>query len=405
MPFEPQAPGTLLGGRYSLLCLINAGGMGAAYEAEDQGRNGKRVVIKELTDDFKTALERQVGIRNFVAEIQVLASLSHSNIPRVLDHFFYSDKFYFVMELIDGVDLGSMLEERRRVGFAPNEVIGWGVEVLRVLEYIHQLVPPLIHRDLKPSNIIRRNKDGKIFVIDFGIARIARPEEGQMIGSLGYASPEQHENRLEPRSDIYSLGVTLYELLTGIKPEPYKFDFIQLSSIQSEISEALSTSVMKALSYHPEDRWDTASKFRESLEDLEEYRLGLLIENKQIKNADEEYLFLLAIREYCSMHLVPILENIIAKYAHECQTRVIPKEFTYFEFILGTIPSFKLIISVDDDSRQVLFSEQEGVLPPRLLGKVNLLAKDAWHKDEAILRTFITHFEETNASGGFSLFS
>lgn len=405
MPYEPQAPGTLLGGRYSLLRLINAGGMGAAYEADDKGRHGKRVVVKELTDSFKTAEERQVGIRNFVAEIQVLASLFHPNIPRVLDHFFYGDKFYFVMDLVDGVDLGSMLEDRGRVGFAPNEVIGWGIEVLGVLEYIHQLLPPLIHRDLKPSNLIRRNKDGKIFVIDFGIARVARPEEGQMIGSLGYASPEQHENRLEPRSDIYSLGVALYELLTGIKPEPYQFDFIPLSSIQPEISDALSTCVMKALSYYPEDRWDTASQFRESLEDLEEYRAGVLMENKHINNINEEHLFLLAIREYCSIHLVPILENIMAKYSHECQTRIIPKEFTYFEFILGTIPSFKLIISVDDNSRQVLFSEQEGVLPPRPLGKVNLLARDAWHEDEAILQTFITHFEETNASGGFSLFS
>lgn len=405
MSFEPQAPCTLLVGRYNLIRLISAGGMGAAYEAEDQARNGKRVVVKELTDNFTTIEERQLAKRNFLAEVQVLASLSHPNIPRMLDHFFHGDHFYFVMELVGGIDLGSMLQEQGGTGFAPNEVIGWGIEVLRVLEYIHLMVPPLIHRDLKPSNLIRRNKDGKIFVIDFGIARVALPEEGQMIGTLGYASPEQHENRLEPRSDIYSLGVTLYELLTGIKPQHYQFDFVQISVIKPDISDALSTCIMKAISYYPEDRWNSAIQFREALEELEEYHACLLMENKNIENVDEEYIFLLAAREYCSMHLVPILENIRDKYSYECQTRVVPKEFTYFEFVLGTMPSLKLIIWIDDNSCQALFSEQEGVLSPRTLGKVNLLNKDEWHKDESILQAFIAHFEETNAAGGFSLFS
>lgn len=403
MAFEPRAQGVLLGGRYRIVRLIAKGGMGATYEAEDRGRQGKKVVIKELTNSFDSSLERQVGVRNFLAEVQVLASLSHPSIPRVLDHFVEGDYFFFVMELFEGIDLGSCLEERGRVGLPSAEVVRWGVAVCKVLEYIHALTPPLIHRDLKPSNLIWRHSDGKLFLIDFGIARVARPASGYMIGTLGYAPPEQHDNYVEPRSDIYALGVTLHELLTGVKPEQYKFEFVPPSLLNSSISEELSAIIMKALAYAPDDRWENAGRFREALEGLEEYISFTVQLGGAAPEADLKGVFSVTVKEYLSASLVPYLEEVRNKYLRECQTLSIPKEFLYFELVLGSITQFKLIVSVDEDAKEIIFSEQDGLLSPRALGKVNPLIKDEWGKGKTFIQTFEEHFEETNTAGGFSL--
>lgn len=403
MKVDPKIPGTLLVGRYHIVRLIRAGGMGRAYEAKDMGRKGKRVIVKELTDTFDSSLDRQIGIRNFLAEVQVLSSLYHPNIPRMLDHFFDGDNFYFVMELLEGIDLGSLLEERHRTGFPPEEVVYWGIEVCKVLEYLHRFNPPLIHRDLKPSNLIWQEDNGKLYVIDFGIARVAKPALGYMIGSLGYASPEQHENNVGTRSDIYSLGVTLHELLTGIKPGSDQFDFTPPVSYRNDISQELSDIVMTALAYFPENRWEDAAKMREALENIDEYSsvASRYYSTSNVKNINKNFTFNLAAKEYIASNLIPALHELRTQYLNECQTGWIPKEFVHFELTIGMITPFKFIVTIDEDEEKIIFLQQEGILAPTILGAINPCVKAEWERDKDFIGSFKKHYEETSPMRGF----
>ena len=133
--------------------------------------------------------ERHAAVDRFLAEVQVLARLSHPVIPKIFDSFHEKNSFYFVMEYIEGMDLDSYLKSNGAPGLDSTTVMEWAVQVLSALEYIHALSPPVIHRDIKPSNLLRRSKDGRILLIDFGIARATNPNEHHWIGSPGYAPP------------------------------------------------------------------------------------------------------------------------------------------------------------------------------------------------------------------------
>ena len=123
------------------------------------------------------------------------------------------------MDFIQGTDLSTMLQDEGSPGLPATRVLEWAIQVCDALVYIHSLRPPVVHRDLKPSNLILRHSDGRILLIDFGIARVTNPMPGYWIGTTGYAPPEQQAGRHEPRSDLYALGACIHELITGIKPE------------------------------------------------------------------------------------------------------------------------------------------------------------------------------------------
>ena len=210
------APGTLLQNRYAVERRIGEGGMGAVYVATDR-RFGSTVALKETFFDdpsLRKAFER---------EARLLNRLRHAALPRVSDHFEESDGQFLVMEYIAGEDLSQMLKARG-AGFPSKQVLGWADQLLDALDYLHTQEPPVIHRDIKPQNLKLTTRD-QVVLLDFGLAKgtplqTRVTQTGSLFGySFNYAPIEQMQGTgTDPRSDLYSLGATLYHLLTGATP-------------------------------------------------------------------------------------------------------------------------------------------------------------------------------------------
>lgn len=211
---------TILRGRYRIVQQLSKGGMGAVYQAIDENLNCV-VAVKEalaLTKDH---------LRAFTREAQLLANLNHPALPRVTDHFTDGDGEFLVMQFIPGHDLADLMAIRERP-FGVNQVFEWACSLLDALEELHSNTPPVIHRDIKPSNL-KLTPHGKIILLDFGLAKglaghMARLGTGQSSSSIygytrHYAPPEQIKNTgTDQRSDLYSLGATLWSLLTAKLP-------------------------------------------------------------------------------------------------------------------------------------------------------------------------------------------
>lgn len=265
-------PGTLLRDRYKILRRIGGGGMGSVYLAEDV--TFKRLIaVKEMIEMFADDSAREKAIADFQREAELLAHLDHPAIPTIFDYFFDDSRgrYYLVMKYIDGGDVASRLQA---VGGKVDEptVSQWAVEICDVLDYIHSQNPPIIYRDLKPANLMLDAR-GRIMLVDFGIARFVAPTQKGVtaIGTMGYAPPELFAGNVEPASDIYSLGATMFHLLTGQDPQDNPlliFDFTRNPKprqINPEISSEMEAMVMKAVEHKPESRYTTARSFGRDL--------------------------------------------------------------------------------------------------------------------------------------------
>ena len=221
---------TLQHGRYIIIKTIGRGGMGAVYLAIDtKGPGGSSpVAIKELSQARLDDEQRREARELFRQEIDLLKSLSNPYIPPVYGSFEERGRSYMVMQYIQGETLQELLKRKHGYALPVKDVLLYGVQLCEALEYLHR--QNIIFRDLKPSNIIVQN-NGHIYLIDFGIARYFKPgqrADTHAFGTRGYMSPEQwgHE-QTTPRSDLYSLGVTLHECLTreksGMLSKPFQF--------------------------------------------------------------------------------------------------------------------------------------------------------------------------------------
>jgi serine/threonine protein kinase len=246
--------GTVLKERYKIDSLIKSGGMGSIYKAFDMRLNCV-CAVKELIPSY----EQSENIEWFEREAKILASLSHPGLTKVCDYFTYNCMYYIVMDFIEGHDLLSLLEKEGKPGLSEEKVISWSVEILKILDYLHSQPPPVLYRDMKPANIML-NKEGRIILIDFGIARVLNNIQTQtVIGTEGYAPPEQFRGRAEVRSDLYSLGATIHHLLSGIEPVPFKFEKI------SFISPELNRIILKSLNDNQEERFPSAKRMLKEL--------------------------------------------------------------------------------------------------------------------------------------------
>jgi len=218
--------GTILKGKYQIIELIKRGGMGAIFKVREIP-SGKIWALKELLDLDTDVNERENNLKMFQEEARMLATLSHPNIPQVVAYFAEQDRHYLVMDFITGENL----EEKLNKALQKNEilplkqVLEWACQVCRVLDYLHNHRPtPIIFRDLKPGNIMVTG-EGIVKLIDFGIARtykIGKRKDTFIFGTINYASPEHRGSaQTDHRSDIYTLGATLYHLLTGYPPVPF----------------------------------------------------------------------------------------------------------------------------------------------------------------------------------------
>ncbi len=259
--------GTLLHKRYRIVEILGQGGMGSVYRAVDENL-GVDVAVKEnlfTTDEYA---------RQFRLEAVILANLRHPNLPRVSDHFVVGDQGqYLVMDFIDGEDLRQRMERQGTI--SEEEAIMIGAAMCDALTYLHTRKPPILHRDIKPGNV-KITPDGHIFLVDFGLAKVVQGSQATTTGARamtpGYSPPEQYGTaRTDPRTDIYSLGATLYASLTGIIPEDglaRAMDNAQLTPLRkrnNKISRRLAATIEQAMAIDPMDRFQTAEEFKKAL--------------------------------------------------------------------------------------------------------------------------------------------
>ncbi len=255
---------TLLHGRYTIVRWVGGGGMGAVYEALDNRIAGRRVAVKELNTALVT--DPQVSAM-FQQGAQMLTQLNHPNLPKVSDYFVEGSKQYLVMDFIIGRTLEKVLEDNR-APLSEAQVVGVGIQLCNVLEYLHACQPPIIFRDLKPANIMLDSAN-HIKLIDFGIARLYKPGKGtdtSPFGSVGYAPPEQYgRGQTDARSDIYALCVTLYHLLTRYDPALNPFNLPPLQTLNPAVSPNLIQIISNGMHPDPNKRWQTARELGAAL--------------------------------------------------------------------------------------------------------------------------------------------
>jgi outer membrane protein assembly factor BamB/tRNA A-37 threonylcarbamoyl transferase component Bud32 len=265
--------GTVLQGRYEVIRTVAIGGMGTIYQARDKRftKVARLCAVKEMINSAPDPHLRELSIKNFEREANILATLSHPAIPKIFDCLSQSNRSYLVLEFIDGQNLESLLQ--RTASFLPEEqVISWAIQICDVLSYIHSHKPnPIIFRDLKPSNIMLNNRD-RIVLIDFGIAKVFQiGQKGTMIGTEGYSPPEQYKGIADPRGDVYALGATMHHLLTKRDPRlepPFTFHEYPPRSLNPEVSERLEAVVMKALQYEIEERYSSVEEMKLALQTI-----------------------------------------------------------------------------------------------------------------------------------------
>jgi serine/threonine-protein kinase len=273
------AAGATLRDRYVIQHVIGRGGMGSIYQAEDGRLPGRICAVKEVEydPDLPERL-RDESREQFYREASVLARLDHPNLPKVSDYFSEAGLDYLVMDFVPGEDLKSLMDEARRSQqFLDVEVVvGWALQLLDALDYMHHQDPPVIHRDIKPGNI-KRTPTGLVKLVDFGLVKQMLPDEVTVTviqgrGTALYTPLEQYggdTGHTEPRSDVYSLGATLYHLLTNHPPEakerflrPEPCSPRQLNpSIDPEVEQA----VLSAMALHPDQRPPDAASFKDAL--------------------------------------------------------------------------------------------------------------------------------------------
>ncbi|MEK6221242.1 MAG: serine/threonine-protein kinase [Chloroflexota bacterium] len=263
----PLVEGDLLYQRYRINKVLGKGGMGAVYRALDESL-GVNVAVKE------NLIEDEEALRQFKREATILANMRHPNLPRVTDHFVIDNQGqYLVMDYVEGEDLRQRLE---RIDKLPEkEVILVGIAICDALTYLHNLDPTILHRDIKPGNV-KITPNGHVFLVDFGLAKIVQGSQQTTTGARGltpgYSPPEQYGSaRTDARSDVYSLGATLYASLTGNPPE----DGLSIAINQTELTKVRDRSpdssrmvaqvIERALNVQTEDRYQSAEELKVAL--------------------------------------------------------------------------------------------------------------------------------------------
>src|ERR1700680_2255974 len=265
-------PGTLLAERFEILQLLGQGGMGAVYKARDTELE-RLVALKLIRPELASNPEI---LRRFKQELILAPRVTHRNVIRIFDLGQATGFKFITMEFVEGRDLRAVLRERGKI--SPEETVGIIAQVCRALESAH--AAGVVHRDLKPQNIMLDGKD-RVYVMDFGIAHsLETPgmtQTGALMGTPEYMSPEQAKGmKVDPRSDLFALGIIFYEMLTGISPYKAETALATLlkrtqerpqppAEVDPAIPKAISDVVMKCLEIDRDHRFSSA---REILEDL-----------------------------------------------------------------------------------------------------------------------------------------
>ncbi len=266
MAHRALASGTLLANRYRIERLIKAGGFAAVYIATDLRQKNRRCAVKETFDLSAESAEQ------FRLEAEILAGISHENLPAVLDYFPHNGGLYLVMEFIEGEDLESHLELS---GIIPEDAVrNWAEQLCDALTVLHRHRPPIIHRDIKPANV-KITPEGRAVLVDFGIAKLYHAGNNTLIAARavtdGFSPLEQYgQGSTDARSDIYALGATMYNLITGVIPPdaPNRValdELVSPSQFIANLSPPMEQAILRALSLRPADRFQSAEDMRWAL--------------------------------------------------------------------------------------------------------------------------------------------
>ena len=272
--------------RYQIVAEIARGGMGAIYRAVDC-QDEKTVAVKEACLDPDLCKDRRPEIRSrLIMEMEVLRSLDYPTLPAIYDQFPTEHNEYLVMQFIEGCTLMQIQQRALSQGRLLEEalVLGWALQVLDTLSYMHTRPHPVIHRDIKPENLILA-PDGRVMLVDFGLMKQAERQleirDGlyENFGTVEYAPPEQYSDPdwgTDARSDLFSLGATLYYLFSGdLPPRPAERDVpfsvdvsLPVPSIRAKnptVSPNTERVIAKALELHPDQRFRSATRMRAAL--------------------------------------------------------------------------------------------------------------------------------------------
>lgn len=263
--------GEIIDGKYEILREIGRGGMSIVYLAMDKRLN-KQWAIKEFRKD-KDDESKRIALESLMKEANIMKKLDHPILPRIVDIIDQDNTVYVVMDYIEGESLNKVLEAN---GAQPQDaVIEWAKQLSEVLDYLHNRKPPVIYRDMKPANIMLK-PDGTIRLIDFGIAR--EYKEGhtgdtEIIGTRGYAAPEQFgdKGQTDARTDIYSLGVTLYHLITGKNPAEPPYEIYPIRHWNPNLSVGLEWLIQKCVQLNPDDRFQSCTEITYALNNLDKF--------------------------------------------------------------------------------------------------------------------------------------
>lgn len=265
--------GSVIDGKYKILNKIGQGGMSVVYLAMNERAN-KQWAVKEVRKD---------GIENFeavkqglMAETELLKKLNHPSLPSIVDVIEEEGTFLIVMDYIEGKSLGSILKEYGAQ--SQEDVVDWAKQMCDVLSYLHSRQPPIIYRDMKPSNIMLK-PDGRAMLIDFGTAREFKEkstEDTTCLGTQGYAAPEQYGGcgQTDARTDIYSLGATMYHLITGHNPGKPPYEMYPIRCRNPALSSGLEEIILRCTQRNPQDRFQSCAELMYALEHYSEMDEG-----------------------------------------------------------------------------------------------------------------------------------
>jgi|GEM_PF-2045245 serine/threonine-protein kinase len=258
------SPGQVIGGRYKIIKQLGQGGFGTVYLAEDIRLAGRRVALKVSFDVSPDATAQ------FQTEAEILARLRHPGLASASDRFEERQHQFLVMDFIEGQDLTDIILNKTA---SEQQLIQWMLEVCDAVAYLHSQTPPIIHRDIKPPNI-KIKPDGHAVLVDFGIAKLDDPQKRTVMAakgaSSGFSPPEQYTGRTDTRSDVYSLGATLYCALTSQLPMESIDRLTDQTSLEPRrynpvLSPVVEQIILKAMALSPADRFQSAREMRLAL--------------------------------------------------------------------------------------------------------------------------------------------
>lgn len=265
-------PEKILKGRYLVKEKIGEGGQCFVFLCRDQ-KTSKELVVKQLKEKTQSLERKEENFYLFTNEYQLLKDLQHPNLPKVLDIFMEDDNYYITEEFIKGRILSSIIKQKAPL--PEKQVLLWGIQLAEVIYYLHQ--NNIIYRDLKPKNIVV-TEDEKLCLVDFSSSRIYKAQQTMdtvLIGTSGYCPPEQYGfTQTDGRSDVYSLGVILHQMLTNINPAKSPFEFALVNTINKEVTAKTSKLIEKATAFEANNRFQSIKRMKialeEALKELEE---------------------------------------------------------------------------------------------------------------------------------------